>query len=133
MRSMSSLYSRLAKGVCFDGAARPVQQQQSLEVIIAADVVAAAGSKHILASPVRMTGNDERDPLRVGREKFFEGGVARKSVPQKTIPAMRRSVTREVEAVESGMVSQHERLPCTAESLVEMPLELGDHELREPD
>ena len=83
----SRLTGLISKLVRRHGSFGPVQHEQPLEPIIAADVVAPDGAERRFARPVRVAAEGERDALRMARQHFFHRAVAAERVPQQAVQA----------------------------------------------
>src|SRR5687768_9313806 len=67
----------------------PVEAEQPLEMIVAADVVATDAVPVGLPGPVRVAAEGKGDPLRVPGHHRLDGAVAAEGVPQQTVQRRR--------------------------------------------
>src|SRR4051812_14950222 len=77
--------SRITKRMRLNLPGRPIQAQQALEVIIAANVVSADRAKIVLARSVGVATESEGDPILMLREKFLHCAITAEGDPQQPI------------------------------------------------
>src|SRR5262245_3659975 len=82
-----------------DGPHGPFEAEQALDGVIGADVVAADALPGVLAGPVRVPAEGERDSVRVPAQHRLEGPVAPERVPEETVERRGRLRPREAQAV----------------------------------
>ena len=95
---------RIAELVLGYGAAWPLEFEQALEVVIAANVDPMAARELIRSGPMRVTRKDKCDALAMTAQDRFQGAIAGKRVPEQPIGNAGRTRAREAQAVEGGMV-----------------------------
>src|SRR5262245_45014827 len=66
----------------FHLAGRPIKHEQSLVVIIAADVEAANAAERVFTPLVRVTTESKRDSRLLFGEELFQSSIAGKGIPQ---------------------------------------------------
>src|SRR5687768_9508757 len=93
-----------------DDAGRPAQHQQSLEMIVAADVEATDAMPLCLPDAVRVTAEGEGDPRGMPGQQVLQGPIAAEGVPQQAVQRGRQKGTREAEAIE-GRMMRHDDNP----------------------
>src|SRR5262252_5505764 len=77
-----SHFSRVSEGMIGRSRCRPVDQQQALEVIIAADVVSLDRADLVFAGAMGMATENERHTLRIPGQHPGQGRVAGEGVPE---------------------------------------------------
>src|SRR5262249_47209746 len=119
--------AHLAELMLLDRSRRPVQTEQPLEVIIAADVVPADAVPFRLPGPMRVATEGEGDALRVTLQQLLQGTVAAEGVPEQDVQGCWGLGARKAEVVNRGMMGGNDDPANLLQRAQQMPLEGGDH------
>src|SRR5262245_4332553 len=104
----------------------PLQPQQPLEVVIAADVVPANAAQRILALAMCVPAEREGDSVRVARQQLLDSDIAGEGIPQETVQMYRRAGLRKAQSVKWRMMRHHDETLHLR--LLQLAVESGRHE-----
>ncbi len=94
----------------FDGSCRPFQNQQSLEMVITADVVAPNLAKGVLPVSMRVAAENEGYPVGIQGQQLFEPAIAGESIPEQPIYGHGRRQAGKAQARERRMMRHDDDL-----------------------
>src|SRR5262249_11055267 len=124
----SSILPFLPKRMALHRPGRPVQPQQALERIVAADVVATYAVHRAFPGAVGVSAEGKGDAVGVAPEQLLDAGVAGEAVPQPAIQRRGRPWPGEAQIVKGRMVRDHDELAGLLAGRQEMSLQGGPHE-----
>src|SRR5262249_40170382 len=111
-----------------DAPARPLQPQEALEVVIAADVIPANSTQRILALAVSVPAEGEGDSVRVAGQQLLDPDIARERIPQETVQMDLRTRLREAQSVKRRMKRHHDETLPLRQRLLQLAIKSGRHE-----